>query len=162
MLKSMLNGWTLLSLGMWLAPWYVAAQGTGESNRLEMKRDSLERAIRRNVLTTEDKQQLSACARTQRQFLVESRLKNPETSRVDSLLRAIKLKGVGPDDAEALRLMQKKYSLEQGFEDAWNATIEGKRCRSADEKRRQREDKALQEHPGYQRILGQLKQQGLL
>jgi hypothetical protein len=113
-------------------------------------------------LTEEDKRHLSECARTQRQFLVESRLKAPEVAKVDSLLRAIKLKGVGPEDAEALRLMQKKYSLEQGFDDAWNATVEGKRCKAADEKRRQREEKALQAHPAYQRLLEQLKQQGLL
>jgi hypothetical protein len=139
-----------------------SAQGTGESNRLEWKRDSLERAIRRGVLTSEDKQQLSQCARTQRQFLEEARKKNPEVARVDSLLRAVKLKGVGPDDPEAMRLMQKKYSFEQGFDNAWSATAEGKRCLSADVLRRKREEKALAEHAGYQKVLAQLKQQGLL
>jgi hypothetical protein len=139
-----------------------SGQGPQGVDTLVFKLDSLEREIRKRTLTDQDKKQISQCARTKRQFLQERRNALPEVAEVDSALRAIKLKGVRPDDPQANRLMERKYSLEQGFENAWQATAEGKRCTAADSTRRRAGDAALKAHPHYQRLQERLKQKGLL
>lgn len=139
-----------------------SGQGPQGVDSLVFRLDSLEREIRKRSVTDKDKKQISQCARTKRQFLQERRAAIPEVAEVDSALRAIKLKGVRPDDPQANRLMERKYSLEQGFENAWQATAEGKRCTDADSTRRRAGDAALKSDAQYQRLQERLKQKGLL
>lgn len=129
---------------------------------LVFKIDSLEREIRKRVLTDADKKQISQCARVQRQFLQERRAAMPEVAEVDSALRELKLKRVRPDDPQAERLMSRKFSLEQGFENAWQATAEGKRCTDADAKRRSAGDAALKADAQYRALQERMKRKGLL
>lgn len=144
-------------------PGFAQAQPGGPGiDSLVFKLDSLEREIRKRALTEPDKKQISQCARVQRQFLQERRAAMPEVAEVDSALRELKLKRVRPDDPQAERLMSRKFSLEQGFENAWQATAEGKRCTDADAKRRSAGDAALKADPQYRALQERMKRKGLL
>lgn len=138
------------------------AQSMSGPDSLVAKRDSLERAIRQRSLTPEDKQNLSQCARTQRAFLTERRQGNPEVAKADSALRDLKLKRVSPNDPAALNWMERKYSLEKGFDEAWLATTEGRRCAEADSLRRKRLDAVVAADKQYRHLLDRLKRQGML
>ncbi len=140
----------------------ASAQSLTGPDSLVARRDSLERAIRQRSLTPEDKQNLSQCARAQRAFLTEKRQGNPEVAKVDSTLRAIKLKRVSPNDPAAEKLMERKYNLEKAFDDAWLASAEGRRCAEADGLRRKRIDSTMATDKQYRHLLDRIKRQGML
>jgi len=133
-----------------------------ETQELLAKRDSLEREIRKKILTDGDKKQLTECHRAKRTHLEAKRKENPEVAQVDSALREAKLHGMLPDHAEAEKLMERKYSLEKGFEDGWQATATGKRCEEVDNRIRHKGDAALAADPEFGRIQTQIKSLGLL
>jgi hypothetical protein len=143
-------------------PGRTPAQSPRGPDSLLFRKDSLERALRQRSVTEPEKRRLTQCIRTKRAYLTEKRAANPEVARTDSALRALKLKGLNPDHPDAARLMERKYSLEKGFEDGWLATAEGKRCGEIEAARQRRGDSAVAADPEYRQLLERIRRQGML
>ena len=131
----------------------TAAQSITGLDSLMVKRDSLEREIRKRVLTPIDKQDIRRCNQDKLAFLRKLRAANPEVAVVDSSLRAAKLKAQSPDDPESMRLMERKYSFEKSFEEAYLATSEGQSCGTGEVRRRKQGDAALLKDREYEKVL---------
>jgi hypothetical protein len=154
-----------LALGFCLSGFFVNqvhAQSLTGLDSLIVKRDSVEREIRRRVLSPEDKQNIRTCNQQKLAFLKNARSKNSEVAKVDSSLMAAKLKAISPDDPEAMQLMERKYSLEKSFEDAYIATAPGKGCIAGEDKRRKKGDEAVANDLYYQKLSRQISNRGKL
>src|SRR5688572_26583329 len=126
------------------------------------KLDSLRRAITREALTDKDKRQIRACDRDKDAFLRGLRSGEREYAELNQALTAAKLQGQGPDRPEVQRLLERKYALENRFQESYLATPRGRACRESEDRRNRAVEAALNRNRQYQDLLRKARESGAI
>ncbi len=115
------------------------------------KMDSLREQLDRAIFPPAEKKAWRDCIRGKSEFLAQGRKSDPAFAEVDSLIKRAKVAHADPEDPAVLALMERKYSLEQGLENGWNAAAKGKNCLAIEEKRRRKLESMLDSNPEYRK-----------
>jgi hypothetical protein len=114
--------------------------------------DSLQREIRKRILSDADKKEIRACDREKAKFLKDCR-SDSAYARVDHDLNEAKLHGADMNDPSVQALMEKKFAAEKVCDDRYAAQPRGKQCLAGEDKRRKALEKALKADKQYQSLL---------
>jgi hypothetical protein len=116
------------------------------------KIDSLRRHFDRTIFPAAEQEAWKQCVRGKREFLDAGRKSDTAFARVDSSLRQAKSTRLSPGSPEVARLLERKFLLEKGLEDRYQASVDGRRCSELEGKRRTQVEKALESRPEYRRL----------
>lgn len=115
------------------------------------KMDSLRRHLDSHIFSASEQKDWRQCQSGKRDFLQTGRKADPAFAEVDSLLKASKLARRNPSDPDVARLLEKKFLLENGLEQRWLASPQGKGCGRIETNRRNRLEKSLENNPDYRK-----------
>ena len=115
--------------------------------------DSLKREITKKILSDADKKEIRSCEKEKAQSLNNCRNSDSTIAEVNRKLNEAKLNNANPNDPAIQSLLEKKFALEKGCDEAFASTAKGKKCLMGENQRKQALDKALAKDKGYQKLL---------
>lgn len=115
--------------------------------------DSLRREIEKRTYSDADKKEIRACNREKTDFLRQARSAEAEYAKTDKSLNEAKLAGGSLEDPAIQALMERKFSFEKRFDDAYRATPGGKKCVDGELRRHKAVTAALAKDKQYQTLL---------
>lgn len=114
-----------------------------------LRLDSLRFALKRRLLTDEEKKVLGRCARHRDSLLRAWRRAEPGSSDLHRALEEAKRENASPEDPKVLALLERKFALEKKLEDRYGRLPAAKGCREAEAALQKRVEAEVRRHPLY-------------
>ena len=114
------------------------------------KIDSLSSALEKSLYTEKQQKAWSECTEHKLDIVAKNRKTDKPFRKADSLLHvATKVDKLPPTDPKVQELMQKKFVLQQKWEQKYRVSPEGKHCIDLEARRKHQLDSAVAAHPDY-------------
>lgn len=114
------------------------------------KIDSLSNALEKTIYTEKQQKASEECMEHKLDIVAKNRKTDKPFRKVDSLLHlATKVDKLPPSDPKVQELMQKKFVLQQKWEQKYRLSPEGKHCIDLEARRKRQLDSAVAAHPDY-------------
>jgi len=114
------------------------------------KIDSLSNALEKTIYPEKQQNAWNECTEHKLDFIAKNRKTDKPFRKADSLLHmATKVDKLPPTDPKVQELMQKKFVLQQKWEQKYRLSPEGKHCVDLEARRKHQLDSAIAAHPDY-------------
>ena len=121
--------------------------------KIQERMTFIEDSVRNVVWDQKDKEHIRKCDNHKHEFLKEKRENDPRHEKIKAQLQEAKKQD--PRSAEARKLMEEKFKLEQQYQKAYESTRMGQQCEKWGEQRMKGLEQALKKHSEYQKAVKQ-------